>query len=75
MVAGMTQAKAMIIAAVVGAVGLVVAGLITLIGNSASEENNSCKSVQGAAQNCGKGNRIDINTSSTESAAAHSSAR
>ncbi|MGW2635342.1 hypothetical protein [Streptomyces sp. NPDC001348] len=73
--AGMTQARAMIIAAVIGAVGLLVAGLIALIGNSGSEETNSCKSDQGATQNCGKSNRININTSSTESAAAGGSAR
>ncbi|MFF4484977.1 hypothetical protein ACFY0F_00535 [Streptomyces sp. NPDC001544] len=71
----MTQAKAMIIAAVIGAAGLVVAGLIALIGNSGSEETNSCKGGQGAVQNCGPSNRIDINTTPTESAAADSSAR
>ncbi|GAQ63296.1 hypothetical protein SsS58_03674 [Streptomyces scabiei] len=64
--AKVTQAQAMIIAAVIGAVALIIGALIALLGGG-GDQTNSCESGAGTVQNCGNGNDVRVNTRETPS--------
>ncbi|MDX2780054.1 hypothetical protein PV379_22435 [Streptomyces caniscabiei] len=61
-----TQAQAMIIAAVIGAVALIIGALIALLGGG-GDQTNSCRSDTGTVQNCGNDNDFKMNTAETPS--------
>ncbi|WP_406123687.1 hypothetical protein OHQ89_16090 [Streptomyces canus] len=56
----MTQARAIIIGAVIAAAAAIIAALLTgLLGGSS--KTNACKNDRQTVQNCGENNQININ--------------